>query len=69
MEKHAQHLFRIGLSASGFLAVLSLFLVFDSVERNEPLLQQELNGLYGALLLFVLSVTVAWIMFFGKWIR
>lgn len=54
------------LTASGFLVVLSLYLVFASVEIGQPSQNEELNVFYSALILFVVSLAVSLSHFFRR---
>lgn len=54
------------LTASGFLVVLSLFLVFASVEIGQPSQNEELNVFYSALILLVISLVVSLSHFFRR---
>ena len=50
------------LVSSGFLGILSLFMVFDSIERLKPSQENEMNDLYWSLLVLGISlVSFVWI--------
>ncbi|MFM9075822.1 MAG: hypothetical protein ACKORJ_09720 [Bacteroidota bacterium] len=54
------------LTGSGFLVVLSLYSLFDSLEHNQPSQQAELTVFYCSLILLLISLATALSQFFGK---